>query len=124
MRKEIGKPADAIWLTGGVAFAGQAEEYDFAYRRLEETLCPAAGCRIEDVFVIPGNHDVDRRAESGPASSTLFASFSPYACSNRLSVPTTRRKRSRRKMQRRIVNRRSGKNKDRDFGVFTFRTSC
>jgi hypothetical protein len=30
-------------------------------------LCPAAGCKIEDVFVIPGNHDVDRTVESGPA---------------------------------------------------------
>lgn len=67
MRREIGKPANGIWLTGDIAFAGQAEEYDFAYRWLEETLCPAAGCRIEDVFVIPGNHDVDRKVEAGPA---------------------------------------------------------
>lgn len=67
MRAEIGKPADGIWLTGDVAFAGQSEEYDFAYKWLEEALCPAAGCRIEDVFVIPGNHDVDRRSEAGPA---------------------------------------------------------
>ncbi|WFU23634.1 metallophosphoesterase [Bradyrhizobium sp. CB1717] len=67
MRMDIGKPADGIWLTGDVAFAGQAEEYDFAYRWLEETLCPAAGCRIENVFVIPGNHDVDRKIEAGPA---------------------------------------------------------
>lgn len=67
MRKEIGKPADGIWLTGDIAFAGQADEYAFAYQWLEEMLCPAAGCRIEDVFVIPGNHDVDRKAEAGPA---------------------------------------------------------
>ncbi|MBR1154619.1 metallophosphoesterase [Bradyrhizobium sp. JYMT SZCCT0428] len=67
MRAEIGRPAQGIWLTGDVAFAGQAEEYDFAYRWLEETLCPAAGCSIEDVFVIPGNHDVDRKVEAGPA---------------------------------------------------------
>jgi hypothetical protein len=69
MRAEIGRPAEGIWLTGDVAFAGRAEEYDFAYRWLEEVLCPAAGCCIEDVFVIPGNHDVDRKVESGPAPS-------------------------------------------------------
>jgi hypothetical protein len=67
MRKEIGRPADGIWLTGDIAFAGHPEEYDFAYQWLEEKLCPVAGCRIEDLFVIPGNHDVDRKVEAGPA---------------------------------------------------------
>jgi hypothetical protein len=51
-----------------VAFAGKAAEYDFAYEWLERELCPAAGCMIENVFVIPGNHDVDRNAEAGPAN--------------------------------------------------------
>ena len=35
---------------------------------LEKELCPAAGCAIENVFLIPGNHDVDVKAETGPAS--------------------------------------------------------
>ena len=69
MRKEIGRSADGILLTGDVAFAGHAEEYAFAYKWLEEKLCPEAGCKIEDVFVIPGNHDVDRHAENGPAQN-------------------------------------------------------
>jgi predicted phosphodiesterase len=67
MRKEIQLSVDGIWLTGDIAFAGDPEEYAFAYQWLEETLCPVAGCKIEDVFVIPGNHDVDRRVEGGPA---------------------------------------------------------
>lgn len=69
MRGEIGRPVSAILLTGDIAFAGKADEYDFAYRWLEEKLCPVAGCSIEDVFVIPGNHDVDRKMESGPAQN-------------------------------------------------------
>jgi predicted phosphodiesterase len=65
--KEFGRPADGIWLTGDIAFAGHADEYEFAYRWLEEELCTAAGCKIENVFVIPGNHDVDRKVETDPA---------------------------------------------------------
>ena len=60
MRHVVGHAADGILLTGDIAFAGHADEYSFAFQWLEEKLCPAAGCKIEDVFVIPGNHDVDR----------------------------------------------------------------
>jgi 3',5'-cyclic AMP phosphodiesterase CpdA len=67
MRQSIGRAADGILLTGDIAFAGHPDEYDFAYRWLEEELCPAAGCKIENVFVIPGNHDVDRKVETDPA---------------------------------------------------------
>jgi predicted phosphodiesterase len=67
MRRKIGRPANGILVTGDIAFAGLAAEYDFAFKWLEEKLCPAAGCQIEDVFVVPGNHDVDRTAEVGPA---------------------------------------------------------
>jgi predicted phosphodiesterase len=73
MRTEIGRPANGIILTGDIAFAGKAVEYDFAYKWLEEELCPAAGCTIEEVFVIPGNHDVDRTAEAGPAQQAARA---------------------------------------------------
>jgi len=66
MRATIGRSADCILISGDIAFAGQEAEYDFAYRWLERELCPAAGCEIENVFVIPGNHDVDRRAAQAP----------------------------------------------------------
>jgi hypothetical protein len=69
IRKEIGRPADGILLTGDVAFAGRAEEYAFAYAWLEDKLCPEAGCKIDDVFVIPGNHDVNRNAENDIAQN-------------------------------------------------------
>ena len=67
MRSTIGRPADCMLISGDIAFAGLEAEYNFAYRWLEKDLCPAAGCAIENVFVIPGNHDVDRHAAQAPA---------------------------------------------------------
>jgi predicted phosphodiesterase len=75
MRAQIGKSADGILLSGDIAFAGKAAEYDFAYSWLEGELCHAAGCRIENIFVIPGNHDVDRTAEAGPAQVMVRANL-------------------------------------------------
>jgi 3',5'-cyclic AMP phosphodiesterase CpdA len=66
MRERIGKAADGILLSGDIAFAGKAKEYEFALKWLETELCPAAGCKLKDVFVIPGNHDVDRDAANAP----------------------------------------------------------
>src|SRR5258708_38347289 len=68
MREKIGRDVDVILLSGDIAYAGHEKEYEFAYEWLEKELCPAAGCAIENVFVIPGNHDVDVKAETGPAS--------------------------------------------------------
>lgn len=67
MRERIGRPADGVLLSGDIAFAGKAAEYDFAYQWLENEICPVAGCAIDNVFVVPGNHDVDRSVEAGPA---------------------------------------------------------
>lgn len=78
MRREIGRPADGILISGDIAFAGAADEYKFAYEWLKSTLCPAAGCRIEDVFVIPGNHDVDRRQAATPAHRDVRGKLRDY----------------------------------------------
>nr|WP_203566162.1 metallophosphoesterase [Aurantimonas aggregata] len=59
MRRRIGRAANAILISGDIAFSGTKREYDFAFSWLHSKLCPAAGCEIEDVFVIPGNHDVE-----------------------------------------------------------------
>jgi 3',5'-cyclic AMP phosphodiesterase CpdA len=67
MRSLIGRPADCILISGDIAYGGQDAEYEFAYRWLEQHVCPAAGCTLENVFVIPGNHDVDWRAAQAPA---------------------------------------------------------
>lgn len=60
MRAKIGRPADAVLISGDIAFAGAQDEYQFATDWLRDLLCPAAGCGMDDIFVIPGNHDVDR----------------------------------------------------------------
>jgi hypothetical protein len=82
MRAQIGASADGILVSGDVAFAGRQQEYDFAYAWLENELCPAAGCLIENVFVVPGNHDVDRSAEVGPAQVSARAALRQLTANN------------------------------------------
>ncbi|AZO30807.1 metallophosphoesterase [Mesorhizobium sp. M1B.F.Ca.ET.045.04.1.1] len=66
MRKQLNRPIDAILISGDIAYHGRKEEFDFALTWLKEELCPVSGCKIEDVVVIPGNHDVDRKAAEAP----------------------------------------------------------
>jgi predicted phosphodiesterase len=53
-------PVTGVLVTGDIAFSGTSEEYEKAAKWLEE-LCSQADCPAENVFVVPGNHDVDRR---------------------------------------------------------------
>ena len=55
---ELG-PAHAILIGGDIAFKGAPEEYETAMAWIGE-LSDASGCKQERIFVIPGNHDVDR----------------------------------------------------------------
>jgi metallophosphoesterase superfamily enzyme len=55
---ELG-PIDAIIIGGDVAYGGAPQEYDAAYKWITD-LADACGCKLEHVFVVPGNHDVDR----------------------------------------------------------------
>ena len=56
--EELGS-VDAILIGGDIAFKGAPEEYETAMDWIEE-LSAAAGCTLEAIFVVPGNHDVDR----------------------------------------------------------------
>lgn len=58
MCNELG-PANAILVSGDIAYAGKREEYAAAAEWLDD-LCRAAQCDIENVLLCPGNHDVDR----------------------------------------------------------------
>lgn len=62
LREQVGKRGnvDAILVVGDVAFKGDPAEYRVAENCIRE-LVEAAGCPFEKVFVVPGNHDVDRR---------------------------------------------------------------
>ncbi|ARQ58952.1 calcineurin-like phosphoesterase domain-containing protein [Rhizobium sp. Kim5] len=66
MREKIGRDVDAILISGDIAYHGQQFEYEYAAKWLEEDVCAAAGCAFENIFVIPGNHDVDRKAAAEP----------------------------------------------------------
>jgi predicted phosphodiesterase len=50
---------DGILVTGDIAFAGKAEEYEIALKWLAE-VSGALGCEPEYVWCVPGNHDVDQ----------------------------------------------------------------
>jgi hypothetical protein len=52
-------PLGAILIGGDVAFKGHPLEYEAAKSWIGE-LAEACGCPLERVFIIPGNHDVDR----------------------------------------------------------------
>lgn len=52
---------DALLVTGDIAFSGQKSEFEYAESWLE-SIAEQAGCGHAGILVIPGNHDVDRRA--------------------------------------------------------------
>ena len=50
---------DAMLVSGDIAFRGIAPEYEAATKWLE-TLATSVGCNKRRIYVVPGNHDVDR----------------------------------------------------------------
>lgn len=52
-------PVGAILIGGDIAFKGHPQEYEAAKVWINE-LAESCGCPLTRVFVIPGNHDVDR----------------------------------------------------------------
>lgn len=56
---KLGSSANAILISGDIAFKGFEDEYKSATTWISE-LCSVAGCPQERVFVVPGNHDVNR----------------------------------------------------------------
>jgi len=49
----------AIIVSGDIGFSGKKEEYEIARVWLDK-LCALLGCPTENVWMVPGNHDVDR----------------------------------------------------------------
>jgi DNA repair exonuclease SbcCD nuclease subunit len=56
--EELG-PVDAILVGGDIAFKGHPDEYAPAAAWLHE-LADQVGCSRNRIYVVPGNHDVDR----------------------------------------------------------------
>jgi predicted MPP superfamily phosphohydrolase len=59
---EEGLTPDLVVFSGDLAFSGKAEEYALARDWLENRLWPALpdGLPRDRLFLVPGNHDVDR----------------------------------------------------------------
>ncbi len=58
MRHEVGV-ATGVIVTGDIAFAGDAKEYEAAIAWLAR-ICGVLECPGAAVWTVPGNHDVDR----------------------------------------------------------------
>ena len=56
---EPARAATGVIVTGDIAFSGKETQYQEAGKWLDR-LCEAVGCSSDDVFVVPGNHDIDR----------------------------------------------------------------
>ncbi len=52
-------PVHAILFTGDIAFRGLTEEYEAAGKWIE-AVATTVGCPAEGIYLVPGNHDVDR----------------------------------------------------------------
>jgi predicted phosphodiesterase len=65
-REQRGRRPDLIFATGDVAHAGQVDEYTAATKFFNDLLV-AAGVERGRLFVVPGNHDVDRKMGAGLA---------------------------------------------------------
>jgi predicted phosphodiesterase len=65
--RRLGRSVDAILVGGDIAFKGAREEYEAALAWLTE-LAGAVGCPVERIFVVPGNHDVNRNLARAPAT--------------------------------------------------------
>src|SRR5690348_3684154 len=71
--KEPEPPIDAILVTGDIANTGAGRtptEYDIATLWLGK-VAAAAGVAPAQIFVVPGNHDIDRGADKDPAVKQL-----------------------------------------------------
>lgn len=55
----VQKSVDAILVSGDIAFKGHSAEFAAADAWLKD-LAAASGCRPDRIYVVPGNHDVDR----------------------------------------------------------------
>ncbi|MCE9635840.1 MAG: metallophosphoesterase [Planctomycetes bacterium] len=69
--KQIG-PVTGVLVTGDIAFSGSEVEFEHAANWLRD-LCRAIGCREESVWVVPGNHDVDRQKTKRKLTRMLHA---------------------------------------------------
>lgn len=89
-RTENGLTPDVILVSGDIAFSGVPAEYALA-RAFFDALLAATGVPKERLFVVPGNHDVDRQAISRGAIAIASSLDSRQAVDEVLTVAVDRR---------------------------------
>lgn len=72
---EAGNEIDYIFICGDIAFKGVTDEYDKALEYID-SICKIIGRKREDVFVVPGNHDLNRSASGAQIREMIDASLS------------------------------------------------
>ena len=65
---------DLIILTGDLAFSGNASEYSFAKSWIEKNLLEKLNLDWNKLYIIPGNHDVDRSLSNKSVFSPILSS--------------------------------------------------
>lgn len=70
IRVSDGIKVDAVLISGDIAFAAKAEEYRVASQWIDD-LCARIKCEPQNVYVVPGNHDVNRASADSPLLSGL-----------------------------------------------------
>jgi predicted MPP superfamily phosphohydrolase len=81
---------DFAVLTGDLAFSGKTTEYALVRRFLDELLA-ATGLTKEQLFVVPGNHDVDRKLVTTGATAINLSLNGREAVNNVLASASDRR---------------------------------
>jgi predicted MPP superfamily phosphohydrolase len=61
---------DAILISGDIAFSGHSDEYDLAIQMLKR-ITDATGVKKQNIFLVPGNHDVDFDKINKPEEETI-----------------------------------------------------
>ena len=89
-RMEDGLTPDVILVSGDIAFSGAPKEYILARRFLDELL-EVTGLSKTQLFIVPGNHDVDRRAITRGAAAIASSLDSRQAVNEVLTVAEDRR---------------------------------
>lgn len=82
-RERDGRAPDLVFMTGDIAYSGRPDEYAIASKFFDELL-EAAGLDRRRLYVVPGNHDVDRSAglhllRELPSRSAADVYFHPQA---------------------------------------------
>ncbi|WP_081099182.1 metallophosphoesterase [Leptospira weilii] len=77
MCETLNDPVSAILISGDLTFAGQMEEFEFAETWLNE-LCYSCKAEFENVFIVPGNHDVDRKIAGELVIQSLHQQIKRY----------------------------------------------